>query len=340
MTMSKVEDDVGRDKYEPIKRLAMVQIQPPRNPSKPFTSFCIRDILGGSNPNNKRRHDEGQGFLPPSSNKTKHANSDDVIVKRLCDESSDKLSAAVGGRRTDELLYLNKMEHYKDSFRSALSISPPLISPIGLLHKGMVGSVASPLHLQHRDFLHSHPHHHLNPRPQNKPVNLTTTSTRIVRPWDTHRTPSTSPSTKTTSPITTSMTTTTTRRRRRTTSEDCGSSDEEDEDEEISVDDDDTAESSTGGRLSSGSRESVTTATATSGSKSGTGSSKSVSPLDALMAMTSKTFAGLDNGGGAGELIACLFVGWLVSLILSPSFPFAVGTGLLSLDNLKDHNNI
>lgn len=34
-----------RDQYEPIRKLAMIKIHPPRNPNKPFTSFCIKDIL-------------------------------------------------------------------------------------------------------------------------------------------------------------------------------------------------------------------------------------------------------------------------------------------------------
>lgn len=46
-------EDSCRDKYEPIRKLAMVQIQPPRNPNKPFTSFCIKDILS---PNNVSHH--------------------------------------------------------------------------------------------------------------------------------------------------------------------------------------------------------------------------------------------------------------------------------------------
>ena len=35
----------GTDRYAPIKRLAMVQIHPPRNPNKPLTPFSISDIL-------------------------------------------------------------------------------------------------------------------------------------------------------------------------------------------------------------------------------------------------------------------------------------------------------
>ena len=41
-------EDSCRDKYEPIRRLAMVQLHPPRNPDKPFTSFGIKDILGAN----------------------------------------------------------------------------------------------------------------------------------------------------------------------------------------------------------------------------------------------------------------------------------------------------
>ncbi len=36
-----------QDRYAPIKRLAMIQIQPPRNPNKPLTPFSITDILNG-----------------------------------------------------------------------------------------------------------------------------------------------------------------------------------------------------------------------------------------------------------------------------------------------------
>lgn len=45
-----------RDQYEALRKLAMVQVGPPRNPNKPFTSFSISDILGGNNNNANRRH--------------------------------------------------------------------------------------------------------------------------------------------------------------------------------------------------------------------------------------------------------------------------------------------
>ncbi|KAK2186287.1 hypothetical protein NP493_208g03034 [Ridgeia piscesae] len=47
------EEFIGRDaahnadQYEPIKRLALLRLQPPRNPNKPPTPFLIRDILNG-----------------------------------------------------------------------------------------------------------------------------------------------------------------------------------------------------------------------------------------------------------------------------------------------------
>lgn len=44
-----------RDQYEALRKLAMVQVGPPRNPNKPFTSFSISDILGGNNNNANRR---------------------------------------------------------------------------------------------------------------------------------------------------------------------------------------------------------------------------------------------------------------------------------------------
>lgn len=57
-TSSGVSDseDSGKDQYEPIRKLAMVQLQPPRNPNKPFTSFAIKDILGSSKNNNNNVH--------------------------------------------------------------------------------------------------------------------------------------------------------------------------------------------------------------------------------------------------------------------------------------------
>ena len=55
-------EDSCRDKYEPIRRLAMVQVQPPRNPDKPFTSFGIKDILGAN----------GRTNMMPSKNSHSH----------------------------------------------------------------------------------------------------------------------------------------------------------------------------------------------------------------------------------------------------------------------------
>ncbi|RUS76326.1 hypothetical protein EGW08_015914, partial [Elysia chlorotica] len=65
-------------------RLAMVQIQPPRNPSKPFTSFGIKDILGPTHPTGYRetskkekklvetdRHDNGSQLF--GNSQPKHA---------------------------------------------------------------------------------------------------------------------------------------------------------------------------------------------------------------------------------------------------------------------------
>ncbi|XP_060069539.1 transcription factor LBX1-like [Ylistrum balloti] len=61
-TSSGVSDseDSCKDQYEPIRKLAMVQLQPPRNPNKPFTSFAIKDILGSSNNNNNNTNSNVQ----------------------------------------------------------------------------------------------------------------------------------------------------------------------------------------------------------------------------------------------------------------------------------------
>ena len=55
----------GRDRYEPIKRLGMVQVQPPRNPNKPLTSFFINDILNSSSSERKDSNPQPKGSIPP-----------------------------------------------------------------------------------------------------------------------------------------------------------------------------------------------------------------------------------------------------------------------------------
>ncbi len=43
------QSNAAGDRYEGLKRLAMVQIHPPRNPNKPLTPFSIHDILSKQN---------------------------------------------------------------------------------------------------------------------------------------------------------------------------------------------------------------------------------------------------------------------------------------------------
>ena len=172
--------------------------------------------------------------------------------------------------KSRELLEYNKA---RDGFRSAMTLtSAPRVGLNGC-HKPtpIMPDMLSPLaQLAHRDFLQR--------PPQNKPVNLSTA--RIVRPWDAPNNGN-SPSGKPATP--TSVTTPTSAGM--TASED-GSSDEEDE--EISVDDDEppAPPQRSGGQRSGG---------------HGKGKGSGVSPLDALMAMTSKTFEGLEGSGDRGE---------------------------------------
>ena len=48
----------GTDRYASLKRLAMVQIHPPRNPNKPLTPFSISDILEKDNSAKRKRNDQ------------------------------------------------------------------------------------------------------------------------------------------------------------------------------------------------------------------------------------------------------------------------------------------
>ncbi|XP_064603484.1 homeobox protein MOX-2-like [Liolophura sinensis] len=45
-SVSDSEDSGATIQYAPIHKLAMVRLEPPRNPDRPFTSFSIKDILG------------------------------------------------------------------------------------------------------------------------------------------------------------------------------------------------------------------------------------------------------------------------------------------------------
>ena len=48
----------GTDRYANLKKLAMVQINPPRNPNKPLTPFSISDILEKDNNSAKRKRND------------------------------------------------------------------------------------------------------------------------------------------------------------------------------------------------------------------------------------------------------------------------------------------
>ena len=47
MTTTAKSHSAMHDRYESLRRLALVQVQPPRNPNRPLSSFFIADILGG-----------------------------------------------------------------------------------------------------------------------------------------------------------------------------------------------------------------------------------------------------------------------------------------------------
>merc|ERR1711964_565429 len=80
------------DQYEPIRKLAMVQLQPPRNPNKPFTAFSIKDILGHRHTTSSSRESNGDrggsgrtgsphtGFEPSTGN---------VVVVSVTDVDDD-----------------------------------------------------------------------------------------------------------------------------------------------------------------------------------------------------------------------------------------------------------
>ncbi|GFR95788.1 transcription factor LBX1 [Elysia marginata] len=366
MTMSRVDEEVGdspMDSYEPIKRLAMVQIQPPRNPSKPFTSFGIKDILGPVHSSeykntpikDKKLGEIEEGDKSRSSRDNKHKQSDSLncclenqvrsLKRSLCmspdtspSENFDKDNLESQQNHKPNATKRRASDHIKDFH--CKSGCP--VSEYNFLHDSKLHEPSRPETFRDSDDEHQHPLPDLpnspaqlglcsppldgrrfplgSVRPRSalpedfpspawnvddtsKPVNLSTT--KIVRPWDSDA-GSLSPHAKgQQQPGGFGRIFTPTPGAILTASE--ASSDEE----EISVDDDDPPpRRSLIAGLSSGSGRSMQTSITnvknpTSCNKASSNSSRkklqSVSPLDALMAMTSKTFEGLDTSGSSGK---------------------------------------
>lgn len=214
--------------YDPIRRLALARLPPPRRPvaNKPFTSFCIKDILGGEvDKEDVAKLQAGQGSsIATSSSKSRTASKSGINKNR--------------GQTASGNIINNNNNNNNSSNSSSIDRTPI--------------TAASPSH--------SYPPN-LSPSARIHVSAVSVNGARIVRPW------APSPS----SPDT------------EISSDDGGDTyqDIDDDDEEISVDDDEPSP-----RLR-----------AAKTGKSG------VSPLDALMAMTSKTFEGLETPDAAGNLI-------------------------------------
>lgn len=270
MTMSKTDEDDGRDKYEPIRRLSMVQLQPPRNPAKPLTSFCIKDILGIASmeserniqkSNNPHSYNECADHRLLQQKQNSRGQADEVrefVKTHSLPSRNDNQKRNIGGKDNEvQTCNMRRKEKQRHGLKPALaSLNRSSLSNGG--HRPTVSGLTSSFQfLAHGDLLQLSTH--------TSPVNLTN---KIVRPWNNDR--------QVQSPPATSRSCVPTPGAILTASE--ASSDE---DEEISVDDDEPPVRSV---VSSASHK-----------------SKNVSPLDALMAMTSKTFEGLEGGSPAGE---------------------------------------
>ena len=68
------DETMERDRYGPIKKLALVQIQPPRQPNRPLTSFFISDILSNKCGGRKRAHSDSVNINNNSLNHNHHHN--------------------------------------------------------------------------------------------------------------------------------------------------------------------------------------------------------------------------------------------------------------------------
>ena len=368
--MSRVDEEVGdppRDSYEPIKRLAMVQIQPPRNPSKPFTSFGIKDILGpihspGYHETPKKEKkiggSEGDDISHPSgNNKPKQAKVSDCslgnqvksLKRSFCmspehspSENVDSESFKSTHNNESSARKRRAHNHIKD-FNTTSDCS---VSEYNLLHGPKLHEPSRPEAFRDGDDDHQIPVPDLPTSPAQlglcsppldgrrfplgntrsrsvlsedfpspawnledvpKPVNLSTG--KIVRPWDSDA-DSLSPQAKGQQHPNLSGIFTPAPGAILTASE--ASSDEE----EISVDDDEPPSrrsliaglSNSNGRSMSAGISSVKNNSSSNKTGGNTSSCcrkklQSVSPLDALMAMTSKTFEGLDTLGSSGKFL-------------------------------------
>ncbi|KAL8572678.1 hypothetical protein ACOMHN_049807 [Nucella lapillus] len=220
---------------DPIRRLALARLPPPRRPAsgtnpKPFTSFCIKDILGGEA---EREEEE-----PASSS------------------SSRPLDATT----------TSPFKPVSSSSRTSSGISPTTTSGGGTTLGGKIRATSRSPTNQPPSSKASRGG--ASPRmPPSAVPSVSLNGARIVRPWD--PSPS-SPDTEISSDDGVD-----------TYQDSALENEEEEEEEEISVDDEEPPSVRLG---------------LSKGDKSG------VSPLDALMAMTSKTFEGLDAPDSAGEL--------------------------------------
>ncbi|GFO36913.1 transcription factor lbx1 [Plakobranchus ocellatus] len=375
--MSRLDEEVGdspRDSYESIKRLAMVQIQPPRNPSKPFTSFGIKDILGSihsvdhpDEPLKKRELGEIDNLASKDKNQCKQdrqqdqcqilsrclgnqmrslkrssclspspSPSDDFEKDTFDSHHNIKTNAAKrqarksttkdmnSNRDSSSALECNFLQNSKfheafkpELFRGGdgehqipmpdLSISP---AQLGLCSPPLDGRRFHQGNNRSRSVLSEElPSPAWNHDDSLKPVNLSTT--KIVRPWDNDTCSLSPPPKRQQQQHPRKLFTPPSSGVILTASE--ASSDEE---EEISVDDDEPPTrgsliaklTHTQGHVITAGGNSVKNSTNTNKNSNSSSSSnkkklQSVSPLDALMAMTSKTFEGLETCGSSGKFI-------------------------------------
>ncbi|XP_076461894.1 uncharacterized protein LOC143294327 [Babylonia areolata] len=240
---------------DPIRRLALARLPPPRRPAsgpnpKPFTSFCIKDILGGES---ERDEDSTTttSSSPSSAPRTSFSDATSILSSPFKTASGSSRTSSGSSPTTNNTSNNHNITTTATSGTSGGKIRGTSRSPTNLLPPSKGG-------------------HRMSPRmpPSVAVPRVHVNGARIVRPWDP------SPSSPGDADI----------------SSDDGvdvyqdsaveNEEEEEEEEEISVDDEEPSPT--------GATRLGVSASSGKGDKSG------VSPLDALMAMTSKTFEGLD----------------------------------------------
>lgn len=113
------------DKYEPIRKLSMVQVQPPRNPNKPFTSFGINDILNSNGCKASVQHGQHHSSKKSSEKHLNNIHSRHSLVKQ--DISKHRRTPV--SRHGQPQIRTNQQNHNNNQIAAAAAAAARIVRP-------------------------------------------------------------------------------------------------------------------------------------------------------------------------------------------------------------------